>query len=242
MKIKVIRTSKKDSGCIEDSNHYETASSVNTSDPPECAWEIQKDKPKFKHILSFAIILSAIIIAAAIVYVAPRRSESDIKAPEIVTISTLQKIVNISNLSTVKFVYNGSTGVSNGDKTDYYVSYKSIVSVGVDFSKITMEKDPVENKIYVNVPSPDITDISVDIESLDFIFTNKKADKLSVLQTAYEKCIEDVKNECKSEENAKMFALAKKGVEDTIRALADPIIEQFSDKKYKIIFDDEKGD
>lgn len=192
------------------------------NNPPE--WEIQEKKPQFKHALPAAIVIAAIIIAAAIVFVLPKSFESDEKSPEIVTISTLQKIVNVSKLSTVKFVYNGSAKVADGNKTEYYVSYKSTVSVGVDFDKISLEEDPEAKKIYVTVPTPEITDTVVDIESLDFIFTDKKADRLSVLQTAYEKCVEDVMNESKV--NDKMFDLAQKGIEDTIRALTQPIIDE----------------
>lgn len=217
---------------VESAQHHK-ANKVEKNDLSEYAWEIHKEKPQFKHALPIAIIISAIIIAAAIVYALPKKFEADVSSPKIITISTLQKIVNVSKLSTVKFVYNGSVNVSDGDKTDYYVSYKSIVSVGVDFDKISFEENPTEKKIYITVPPPEITDTSVDIESLDFIFNNKKANQLSVLQAAYEKCVEDVKRECAV--NDKMFELAQKGIEDTIRALTQPIVDELFDE-YELEF------
>ncbi len=218
------RIKKRTDIITDELNQYER---VQRDADSKYAWEIKKAKPTFKQVLTGAIIISAIIIAIAIVCSAPKKSSTNTNSPEIVTISTLQKIVNVSKLSTVKFVYNGSTNVSSGNKTDYYVSYKSIVSVGVDFDKISLEQDSEAKKIYVTIPPPEITDTSVDIESLDFIFNNKKANELSALQTAYEKCVEDVRNECKS--NDKMFDLAQKGIEDTIRALTQPIIDELFD-------------
>ena len=193
----------------------------------EFTCEIKNERPNIKRLYPIVAILLVIIIALAVVFVLPHKISSDTNQPKIVTISTLQEIVNISKLSTVQFVYNGSAKVDGDNKTDYHVSYDSIISIGIDFDKVSFESDLEAKKIYVTIPEPEITDISVDIESLDFIFNNKKADKLTTLQSAYEVCIEDARAEC--EANEKMFSLAEKSIEDAIRALTEPIIDEFSE-------------
>ena len=219
--------SKKDDIDTVESSFYSKTDKSEENNPSEYTWEIKTKTLQFKQAIPIAIVISAIIIAAAIVYALPKRAEADVKSSEVVTVSTLKNIVNVSKLSTVKFVYNGSAEVVNDDKTDYYVSYSSTVSVGIDFDKISFTDDSESKKIYASIPTPYITNIAVDIESLDFIFTNKKADKLSVLQTAYEKCIEDVQAECES--NDKIIELANSSIGDTVRALTQPIIDEFFD-------------
>lgn len=200
----------------------------------EYDWEIKKEKFPIKRILPVIVVAALIIAAAASVYAIIKNVSKNKKGPDIVTISTLQEIVNVSKFSTVKCVYNGSAKVDNGKKTDYHVSYSSVISIGIDFDKIKFEDDPDAKIIYVDLPEPYITDVFVDIESLDFIFVNKKANKLSVTQTAYEKCKEDARAEC--EANDKMFELARRSIEDAVRALTQPIVDEFFDGYGEIVF------
>lgn len=220
---------KSDSNCSDVSTNFNEKRYLDDNQSSEYSWEIKEERSPIKKYVAIVAVIIAVIIAAAatVLFSGRKNSQDDIKTAKIDTISTLQKIVNVSKLSTVKFVYNGVAVVGSDDKTDYHVSYNSTVSIGVDFDKVTLENDPEAKKIYVMLPSPEITDISVDINSLDFIFTNKKANTLSVTQTAYEKCIEDVRAECEADD--KIFDIAQKNIEDTIRALTQPIIDDFFD-------------
>ena len=74
---------------------------------------------------------------------------------EVVTVSTLQKIINVSQLSTFTAVYNGSAKVMNENKPeeiDYYVSYEAKINAGIDFEKVEIELDEKTKIIFVIFP------------------------------------------------------------------------------------------
>lgn len=181
-----------------------------------------------KYLMMIAIAVVIIFVATLSVKVVLSISRED--APEIITKSTLEKIVHISDLSTFESVYNGIAKVMNEkkpDKVDYYVSYEAKVKAGFDVERVELEVDDAKKVISVTIPEIKITGIDVDIASLDYIFMNDKANESTVSEQAYKKCIEDVENESSSE-NA-IYTLAGKNAKDVITALINPFIEQLDD-------------
>ena len=153
--------------------------------------------------------------------------------PEIITESTLKEIISVSELSTFKAVYNGIASVKSGGskEPDYYVSYDATVDAGMDFEKVEFRVDNDEKKITVVMPEVYITDVNVDISSMDYIFVNESANASSVSQEAFKACEDDVKNE--SENQEAIFDLAAQNAENILTALIKPIIEQL-DSEYSI--------
>ena len=181
-----------------------------------------------KYLMMIAIAVVIIFVATLSVKVVLSISRED--APEIITKSTLEKIVHISDLFTFESVYNGIAKVMNEkkpDKVDYYVSYEAKVKAGFDVERVELEVDDAKKVISVTIPEIKITGIDVDIASLDYIFMNDKANESTVSEQAYKKCIEDVENESSSE-NA-IYTLAGKNAKDVITALINPFIEQLDD-------------
>ena len=181
-----------------------------------------------KYLMMIAIAVVIIFVATLSVKVVLSISRED--APEIITKSTLEKIVHISDLSTFESVYNGIAKVMNEkkpDKVDYYVSYEAKVKAGFDVERVELEVDDAIKVISVTIPEIKITGIDVDIASLDYIFMNDKANESTVSEQAYKKCIEDVENESSSE-NA-IYTLAGKNAKDVITSLNNPFIEQLDD-------------
>ena len=143
-----------------------------------------------KYLMMIAIAVVIIFVATLSVKVVLSISRED--APEIITKSTLEKIVHISDLSTFESVYNGIAKVMNEkkpDKVDYYVSYEAKVKAGFDVERVELEVDDTKKVISVTIPKIKITGIDVDITSLDYIFMNDKANKSTVSELAYKKCI-----------------------------------------------------
>ena len=174
------------------------------------------------------IIVLLIVVAAAGIMIClwQENSENRKSQPHIVTESQLKEIINVSELSTFTAVYNGVAQVMNEEKpekTDYYVSYEARVDVGIDFGKIGIDKDDEEKIIRLTIPEVDITDVVVDIASLDYIFLNDKANAVSVSQEAYKACEEDVKNESAGQEA--IFELAEQNAENIVTALVRPVVE-----------------
>ena len=97
----------------------------------------------------------------------------------VVTTSSLQKIIKVSRLSTSTAVYNGIAKVKNekkSDKIDYYVAYEAKVSAGIDFDKVDIVVDHEAKKVSIKYDVI-ITDVVVDVSSMDFIFNDKSANK-----------------------------------------------------------------
>lgn len=163
--------------------------------------------------------------------------------PEVVTISTLERIVDVSELATFTAVYNGVAQVQNPEKpeeTDYYVSYEAKVNAGLDFEGIAFGLDPEAKVIRATLPPVRITKVNVDITSLDYIFLNKKKNASSVSQEAYRACEADARRESEAEQA--IFALARQNAENIMQALITPFVEQL-DEGYalEITWEGEKG-
>ncbi len=135
---------------------------------------------------------------------------------EIITKSTLEKIVNISELSTYQAVYNGigiSHNEENKDVIDYYVAYEAKVYAGFNVKDVRVSSNEVTKKITVIIPEIAISDVNVDFASMEFIFQTKKAKSSTVSAEAYKLCEADALEESASkveilemaQENAKIL-------------------------------------
>ena len=94
------------------------------------------------HALVWGIVAAVVVVAAATTLgvVASKRS----KEAEVLTVSTLKEIVNVSELSTFTAVYNGiakAMDEEEPDEIDYYVSYEARVNAGINFEKVEIQLD-----------------------------------------------------------------------------------------------------
>ena len=89
---------------------------------------MEKTKSKSKVlILGAGIILGIVLIVISVVAF----NKGNQNEKNVVTTSSLQKIIKVSRLSTSTAVYNGIAKVKNekkSDKIDYYVAYEAKVS------------------------------------------------------------------------------------------------------------------
>ena len=187
-------------------------------------------KKIIKYIIGVVFIIVAIIVFLSVKEKIVKRDSK----PEIISKSTLEKVINVSDLSTFEAIYNGVASVANEEKPeniDYYVSYEAKVKAGIDFEKVNLEVNEDEKIITVTLPEVKITDVNVDIASLDYIFMNKKANTETVSAQAYKKCIEDVTNESNSIKE--IYELAKQNARNIVEALIKPFVEQL-DGKYEL--------
>ncbi|MEQ2563991.1 DUF4230 domain-containing protein [Ventrimonas sp. CLA-AP-H27] len=198
-----------------------------------------KAKKKIPENKKFLAVVAGIVLVSIVagILVVPKILSSSKPEPEVITVSTLEKIINVSKLSTFTAVYNGIAQVMNEKKpeeTDYYVSYEARVNAGIDFEKIEISVDSEAKAINIDIPEVYITEVNVDISSLDFIFYNKKANTSTVTQEAFKACEEDVRRE--SEQQAAIFELAQQNAENVLTALTRPIVEQL-DSEYTLVID-----
>lgn len=185
-------------------------------------------KKKLNNLIIFVLVLA---IVAVLIFSLTSKKQTE---PEIISKSTLEKIIKVSDLSTFEAVYNGIAKVMNEEKpeeVDYYVSYDAKVKAGIDFEKVEIKVDNEQKIVTIKLPKIKITDINVDIASLDYIFENDKANTSTVSEEAYKKCIEDVTNESNNE-NA-IYELSEQNAKNIVEALVSPFIEQL-DAEYQL--------
>ena len=194
----------------------------------------EKERPrtkriKFKYIAVLFII--AIIVTALIIKTKIFNKKSE---PTIISKATLEKVINVSDLSTFEAIYNGVAAVANEENPeniDYYVSYEAKVKAGIDFALVEVEVNETDKIITVTLPEVKITDVDVDIASLDYIFMNNKANTQTVSAQAYKKCIKDVTKESNSTDE--IYESARQNARNIVEALISPFVEQL-DSEYKL--------
>ena len=195
----------------------------------------EKENPKskrikFKHIAVLFVIIAVIITALMIkIKIFNKKSE-----PTIISKATLEKVINVSDLSTFEAIYNGVAAVANEENPeniDYYVSYEAKVKAGIDFELVEVEVNETDKVITVTLPEVKITDVDVDIASLDYIFMNNKANTQTVSEQAYKECIKDVTKESNSTDE--IYESARQNARNIVEALISPFVEQL-DSEYKL--------
>ena len=185
-----------------------------------------------KIVIAVAAGVLALILVGTLVVLLPKgEKESE---PSIITTSTLEKILNVSDLSTFEAIYNGVAKVTNPDdpqEIDYYVSYNATVKAGIDFEQVVISVDEDAKMISVKLPKIKISDITVDIESMDYIFVNDDANTETVSEEAYKKCIDDVTRESNNE--TAIFELAEQNAKNIVEALIQPFVSSL-DSEYQL--------
>lgn len=178
--------------------------------------------PKQLVLIPVVVLMVAILLAVLL-----PGGEGKQKKPEVLTVSTLEKIVQVSKLSTYTAVYNGIAQVmaeEEPEQIEYYVAYRAKVNAGIDFEKTIISIEEDTQTVRVKVPEVYLTDVDVDIASMEFIFRDSKANASTVTQEAYRACEADVR-----EESAKQEAIleaAKQNAVNVITALVQPLLEQ----------------
>lgn len=195
----------------------------------------EKERPRTKRIkfklIAVLFVIILVIITALMIKIKIFNKKSE---PTIISKATLEKVINVSDLSTFEAIYNGVAAVENEEKPeniDYYVSYEAKVKAGIDFALVEVEVNEAEKIITVTLPEVKITDVDVDIASLDYIFMNNKANTETVSAQAYKKCIKDVTKESNSTDE--IYESARQNARNIVEALISPFVEQL-DSEYKL--------
>lgn len=180
-----------------------------------------------------ALVLVIVVLVMAFIVIPTARNSK--KQAQVITVSTLQEIIDVSELSTFTAVYNGIAQVMNQDNpesVDYYVSYEAKVNAGIDFEQVEIDLDEEAKTIRITMPPVELTDVNVDISSLDFIFYNQKLNTSTVTETAYKACEADVEKE--SQEQQAIYDLAEQNAKNVLTALVKPIVDQ-ADTEYTLV-------
>lgn len=182
-------------------------------------WKISPPK-----ILALAVIFAVLVVG---IIVGIRLIAHDKPEKEILTASNLTKIINISELSTYRTVYNGvakAMDEKSPDKVDYYVAYEATVEAGIDFTKTQVTVDDTAKTVVITLPEVTITDVAVDSTTLDYIFVDKKAETSTVSEQALKLCKADVEQETAGQDG--ILKLARQNALNVVEALTRPLVAQ----------------
>lgn len=184
------------------------------------------------------IVLLVIIIVVVFVQFKPYEYflKNDESREEIISVITLESIIQKSELNTFQAYYNGIAKVMNKEdpsEVDFYVLYKAKVFAGFNMSELEISKNEETKKIIVSIPAIEINDVNVETGTLEYMFVNEKADRNMVSKRGYDASIEDVTRESKKE--SAIYDLAEENAKNIILALLNPFVEDL-DETYAVVF------
>lgn len=200
---------------------------------------VEKEKISNKSIknkLHILIIAAIIIVSIIAIFSLSQKNKATIT-----TRSTLEKVMEISDLSTIEYTYNAivtkfkdDTVEDMKDKKDksnveYYVSYEGKVNAGIDFKDISVSI--VDKTISIKLPEAKINNTDVVYESMEYIYVDKPQENTSISQEAYKLCQNDLSIRAANEKD--MLDNAKDNAKSAVEALLKPWIESISDT-YKV--------
>lgn len=143
----------------------------------------------------------------------------------------LEEVFELSQLSTTEYSYDAiyTHYDEKGKNIEYYAAYEGSVKIGIDFSKIIVEVNDEEKKVYIYTPKCKVQKVNVDIT--DFIFVNKKAETETVVADALNLCEDELKDRVKGDSD--LMKMSKENTISAIKALTEPIIAQV-DEEYEV--------
>lgn len=158
------------------------------------------------------------------------------KEGEMTTISksSLEKVFEISELSTSDYTYNAIATAydEDGETVRYYVAYNGTVSAGIDFSKVDITVDQEKKCVRIKLPESKILNTTVDFGSMEYIFKKKKDNDIETIsQEAYKLCEDDLNERAEKEKD--LLSLANENAKTVVEAMIRPWIQQL-DKEYTI--------
>lgn len=190
---------------------------------------MQKKKLKKKVLLVTPILLGvSLVLLLIIVRVFGFFDKGEEK---IITSSTLTEIIDISELSTAQFTYNGIAEIYKDEKQEKvkcYIRYDAKVKAGINMKEVKFEIDNENKTVKPILPEIKITAKLVDDQSLSFIPANTKVEMKDVLVA----CKKDAEQEAK--ESQELLVSSEKNLKSIIEALLYPILDS---NGYSIIWD-----
>ena len=139
----------------------------------------------------------------------------------IVTESTLEKAVEVSDLSVAEYNYNGiyEHQKEDSDKIDYRIKYNAVVKVGINMGDITFTIDEENKTVTPILPELTINDVIVDTKSLSYMPENSDVE----VNEAIKYCKQDVQSEAEASEELK--EVAEENIQSVVEALVKPLLD-----------------
>ena len=192
----------------------------------QCSEVKKNKKPK--------IILGIVILIVLIIGFKPggvfHSSQNKVST---VSKSSLEKVLETSQLTTLQYTYNAIAEVKKEffDTIKYHVAYEGTVQAGIDFEDIDIDINEEKKLITITLPEVSIQNVIVSAESMEYIFNDDKYESETVASEAYSACVKDLQT--RAEKEVQLLQMAKDNARDAVQALIEPWVKQV-DEEYTI--------
>ena len=192
--------------------------------------EVKKNK-KPKIILGIVILI--VLIVLIIGFKPGGVFHSSQNKVSTVSKSSLEKVLETSQLTTLQYTYNAIAEVKKEffDTIKYHVAYEGTVQAGIDFEDIDIDINKEKKIITITLPEVSIQNVIVSAESMEYIFNDDKYESETVASEAYSACVKDLQT--RAEKEVQLLQMAKHNARDVVQALIEPWVKQV-DKEYTI--------
>lgn len=173
--------------------------------------------------LALAVAVVAIVAGAVIGINAAITAAT----PTEVSISTrLEKIINISELSTARVLYNGVAEQKDDEgNVTCHIYYEAAVDISIDMVDVEFEVDEENRVVYPMLPEPELGEPALDASTVAFFEDNPDISTAEAISL----CKQDALTEVGS--TGQIYEMAERNLRLTIEALTEPLLD---DRGYRI--------
>ena len=180
---------------------------------------MMKEKNVKKKIISVVIV--CILILAALCVIGLQLIGKS-RGTRVITSSQLESAIQISQLSTAEFIYNGIAEKykdNNSGKVECYISYNANVKVGIEMEDVKFYIDEEAKTVTPVLPEVTVNIAALDEKSIGYIPKNPDIALKEVIAI----CKEDAMNEANQSQS--LYEAAEENLRAVIEVLLSPILE-----------------
>lgn len=140
----------------------------------------------------------------------------------VITSAQLENAIDISQLSTAEFVYNGIAEKYDDDEpgeVECYISYNANVKVGIQMEDVKFDIDEEQKTVTPILPEITVNIATLDEKALSYIPKNPDVSLKEIIIL----CKEDAMSEANHSE--KLYQTAEENLKSVIEALLSPILD-----------------
>lgn len=184
-----------------------------------------RNRKGFTRIKVTILIAILIVILAAVGLTILKNRQNTV----ILTSSTLEKVVAVSDINITRFPYEGVADIKNKDgKHLYYVKYAATVTASADMGKMTFDIDNEARTVRPILPEIQIKQPVLDEKKFSFMPDGANIDLKTLIKT----CKGDVVKEVKADKN--LYSVAEDNLKQAVTGLIMPITEA---EDYEIVWE-----
>ena len=181
-----------------------------------------------KAIFGVSIGLVIVLVLCFVVFNPLGTSEEETKY---LSSAELEKIVNVSKLSTAEYVYNGIAEIANDEgEITQRIKYDATVRAGIDMEEVSFDIDNDAMTVTPVLPDITIDDPELDVSSFDYMPSDPDMELPAIISVASQDALSEV------ESSGGIYQTAEANLRSAIKALTLPIISKYG---YELTWDDE---